>query len=390
MLTKDLLIHRRVKDRIHPHRLDPSAAELVDLASRLAAVLESAVGQTRGEIAEALTLESTGFHKPKVAKGLAKLVLDRLELEEPSLEVGADRLELMKLAAGCLRSLDGSAAPADYERTLSAQVDLAAARKDLYADLPGARMVERVRPLTAEALVHRYNLAQVQGLVLHADCVSVTVPSSHVLELRRVLRWLKFCRLVSRVEPQDEGFLLEVEGPGLVVGASKKYGLQLAEFVAVVPVLPQFVLQAEVRLRGARPKELLIDEKFGLVSPHIKALGHVPEELRQAAERLAEHPVWRMDPDPAPRHVGAKEMCVPDLAFEHRETGVRYDVELFHRWHKAAFTRRLEQLATRRDTSLLLGVDRSIKVDEKRLLGAKVFRFKDYVRFESFEALLEG
>jgi hypothetical protein len=83
-------------------------------------------------------------------------------------------------------------------------------------------------------------------------------------------------------------------------------------------------------------------------------------------------------------------MCVPDLAFEHRETGVRYDVELFHRWHKAAFTRRLEQLATRRDTSLLLGVDRSIKVDEKRLLGAKVFRFKDYVRFESFEALLEG
>lgn len=388
MLTKELLIHRRVKERIHPHRLDVDESALLELAEGLVSVLAESVGETKDRVVEALGILAAGFPRPKVAKGLVKLVLDRLELEEPSASVSASRLELLQGAARVLRQLPSEASPADYEAALAHALPLDSVRAGLYSDLPGARLVTEVSPLTAKALLHRYNLAQVQGLILHAEQVTVDVPEAHVLELRRVLRWLRFCRLVSCVEPAELGFRLQVEGPGKVLQGSKRYGLQLAEFVAVVPVLPRFRLSAWVKLRGKRPSELVLDEGSGLVSPHDKALGHVPEELVRAAESLADHPDWRLDPDPPPRHVGAKEMCVPDLAFEHRRTGERYDVELFHRWHAAALGRRLEQLATRAETDLILGVDRSLRVDEDKLRGAKVFRFRDFVRFESFEALL--
>lgn len=390
MLTKDLLIHRRVKDRIHPRLVDPEDAALLSLGARLTQVLAEAPDETRDHVVARLAEEIAGAPKPKVAKGLVKLVLDSLELEEPPEAVGTDRLEALLGAAEVLRALSESARPEDYEAALAAKLPLEELRAGLYRDLPGARRVVKVRSLSSAGLLHRYNLAQVQGLVLHADRVRVEIPEANVLELRRVLRWLRFCRLVSQVEPTEAGFRLEVEGPGRILDGAKRYGLQLAEFVAVVPVLSRFRLTAEVRMRGKRPSLLELDESAGLVSPHEHALGHVPESIARAAEALQDHPDWRLDPDPAPRHVGAKEMCVPDLAFEHRRTGVRYDVELFHRWHAAALGRRLEQLATRPETGLILGVERALRVEDEKLSAAKVFRFRDFVRFEQFEALLEA
>lgn len=390
MLTKDLLIHRRVKDRIHPQLVDPEDPPLLELSARLCEVLAGAVGETRDAVAANLAEVASGFGKPKVAKGLVKLVMDALELDEPGEAVSTDRLQALRSAALVLRALPDDATPAAYETALAQALPLEAVRSELYRDLPGARPVVEVRPLTAPALLHRYNLAQVQGLVLHAEQVRVEVPMTQRLELRRVLRWLRFCRLVSRVEPKDSGFELVVEGPGKILDGAKRYGLQLAEFVAVVPVLSRFRLSAEVRMRGRGVSLLRLDESAGLVSPHDRALGYVPEPLLRVVESLGEHPDWRVDPDPPPRHVGAKEMCVPDLALEHRRTGVRYDVELFHRWHARAFARRLEQLATRPEAGLILGVERALKLEEAGLSSAKVFRFREFVRFEQLQPLLEG
>jgi uncharacterized protein len=69
---------------------------------------------------------------------------------------------------------------------------------------------------------------------------------------------------------------------------------------------------------------------------------------------------WEVDSLPLPRHVGAAGLCVPDLTFRHRRTGREVALELFHAWHAAPLARRLEELRSRPDEGLLLGVDRSL------------------------------
>ena len=67
-----------------------------------------------------------------------------------------------------------------------------------------------------------------------------------------------------------------------------------------------------------------------------------------------------MDTTPLPRHTGARGMCVPDLTLRHGESGRELALELFHPWHAGALTRRLEELASRPDEGLWLGVDKAV------------------------------
>jgi uncharacterized protein len=53
-------------------------------------------------------------------------------------------------------------------------------------------------------------------------------------------------------------------------------------------------------------------------------------------------------------------LCVPDLTFRHRESGREVALELFHAWHAGPLARRLEELRSRPDAGLLLGVDRAL------------------------------
>ncbi|HEX8536069.1 MAG TPA: hypothetical protein VF664_01300, partial [Cystobacter sp.] len=104
---------------------------------------------------------------------------------------------------------------------------------------------------------------------------------------------------------------------------------------------------------------LVLDEKDPLVSPHGSALGHIPPEVASLAEGF-EDAEWELDLLPLPRNVGATGLCVPDVTFRHRQTRREVALELFHAWHAGPLARRLEELRSRPDEGLLLGVDRAL------------------------------
>jgi uncharacterized protein len=56
---------------------------------------------------------------------------------------------------------------------------------------------------------------------------------------------------------------------------------------------------------------------------------------------------------------------VPDLTFRHRQTRREVALELFHAWHAGPLSRRLEELRSRPDGGLLLGVDRALARDSQ-------------------------
>ncbi|MCE9671992.1 DUF790 family protein [Myxococcus stipitatus] len=362
MLTRELLAFRVREGVLRPAFVKRDDAALLALAADLLATVEDSIGASCDDVEETLGLAAGAFSKPKVARGLVKLLLDRLVFAHPAEGISEQRWERFRTAGRVLRALPPDATAEQYEARLgeALPLPLTDARATLYADLPGHRELEGWDgdAPTPQSLVDRYNLALAQGPLLSARRLTLRTRAPELLRVRKALRWLKFCRLVAEVRRDGDDWELEVEGPGAMLAMQKKYGLQLASFLSVVPVLERWELKATVE-PARRPVTLVLGDKDPLVSPLPAALGHVPEEVAALATGF-EDDAWELDLTPLPRHVGAAGLCVPDLLFRHRESRREVALELFHAWHAGPLTRRLEELRTRPDAGLLLGVDRAL------------------------------
>ncbi len=367
MLTRDLLLFRVREGRLRPSFIKREEPELLALATELIAQVEGAKGQTRDDVEEDLSLRAGAFSRPRVARGLVKLLLDRALFDEAAEGVAETRWERFQVAARVLRELPPNATVEAYEARLTEALPapLPEVREALYVDLPGHRRLLGWEALTPTELLDRYNLALAQGPLLGARRLTLRARSPELLRVRKLLRWLKFCRLVAEVRRDGEDWALEVEGPGALLSLQKKYGLQLASFLSVVPVLERWELMAEVEASARRQAVLVLDHRDPLVSPLPTALGHIPPEVATLAEGF-EDAEWELDLTPLPRHMGASGLCVPDLTFRHREKRREVALELFHAWHAGPLARRLGELRTRPDPGLLLGVDRALARGEER------------------------
>jgi predicted nuclease of restriction endonuclease-like RecB superfamily len=239
-------------------------------------------------------------------------------------------------------------------------------------------------------LLDRYNLGLAQGLLLYTDQVTLELERPELLEVRRVLGWLKFCRLVAWLERSDQRWTITVEGPGAILSMQKKYGLQLATFLGAVPLLSRYRLSAPIDLPRKKTCTLELTRDDPLVSPFARTPGHLPEEVQRFVESF-EDERWTIDPTPEVVQVGVRDVAVPDFTLEHREKGARLSVELFHRWHRAVLLRRIEALATKPDPNLVLGVDRSLLDDElERKIEAsdRMFVFNAFPSKRALEKVL--
>jgi uncharacterized protein len=360
MLTRELLLFRTRDARLRPTFVKREEPALLALAGELIASVEAGLGQSRDEVEEALGLRAGAHSRPKVARGLVKLLVDRMRFEEPGEGASEARAVLFQQAARVRRALPPDARVEDYEARLTEALaqPLPTLRESLYADLPGHRRLLGWDALSPAELIDRYNLALAQGPLMDARRLTLRALAPELLRVRKVLRWLKFCRLVAEVRREGEDWVLEVEGPGAMLALQKKYGLQLASFLSVVPVLRYWRLSAPLH-QARREATLILDEKDPLVSPHGAALGHIPPEVASLAEGF-DDAEWELDLLPLPRHTGATGLCVPDVTFRHRQTRREVALELFHAWHAGPLARRLEELRSRPDEGLLLGVDRAL------------------------------
>lgn len=385
MLTRELLIYRTVKGKLRPTFVDSKHEDHLALAAGLVQILEHGVGETRGALDEAQGVLVGEAKKTKLARGLVKLLQDKCSFEEPGDAAATLRRHAFRHSAAALRALPDDAPLALYLERIAAGLPapIDDCREQLYADLGEHRRLLRSALPTPQALLERYNLAQAQGLVLYAQRLRVRTGTQSQLELRKLLRWLKFSRLVAEVSRDGDEWILQVEGPGAIFDMQKKYGLQLATFLAAVPLLSQFTVEAEVDIPRGGKGTLHLDHKDPLRALDRSALGHIPPEIEVGLASLADER-WSIDPLPELRHTGALGMCVPDFALRDAETAATLAVELFHRWHRHALVRRLDELDARPDPGLVLGVDLSLTRDAD--LGARVLGHPSVFTFNKFPA----
>lgn len=355
MLTGKLLDHSRRKGVLKPRFVDPAKAAPLALAEALLGLLATQLGERRGDVEAALGELDAPDVPPRLAPGLVHLLLRRCTFDT------AATTDPQWLRAGIFDAaapawgghLAGEAAakdaaavdvpppasldelPAWRERVLRAVagglgLSPVAAEAQLFADLPDNQRLQEVRPITAEALLYRYNVAQVQGLLLQAERLTLTAPWPPATRLRQLMRYLKFFGLLYSLRREGDMLHLTADGPLSLLGATGRYGMNLAQFFPALLLWPDaWKLTASVRLRpGQPPAELTVAPHRWLRSHYPDQGQWVPEELAAFIDGMAARGQgWLAEPAAELMPLPDNRFLIPDVVLHHPQQGRRLYLE---------------------------------------------------------------
>jgi len=404
VLTKDLVKFSRRKDRIHPHSIKTDQQGLLDLAQDLLNIYQFGEGKNRQELEEESSIIINGFSTPLMARGLNRLCLDRCEFTQ-CLEVdfASAREQVFDLSAKHLKEADKY----DFEGfrdQIESQVPnelQELVHEDLYGDLPHSDLLLKFKSMRPVDLLHRYNLAQVQYHMLFAGDLTLTLKKVEAAELRKIFKYLKFFRLLARIESPQKGTLkITIDGPISLFENTRKYGLQLANFIPAFVDCANWQFEAKVDLPRFKNKVLKLTHRAGLKSHYKNFSAFVPEEIRLFHKTFADKAKdWQIvgdTPFVEMGEEGKQELIFPDLSFAKDAKTVH--MELFHRWHAGALRRRLDQLHTKPNCQLLIGIDRSLvrastfkeEVEGHPYFAEHGFLFNDFPSVTRVNSLLKG
>ena len=397
MLTKDLLLFRRQKNRLKPSFLDTSDWRHLKLAEQLLAIYSNSISMTRSEIEEQTTMVINGCRNLKLAKGLNKICLDRSEFSKPGdYDYPALRKKLFLASSKLLVA-------ADHEDYHDFQMDVYRKTEDIqdfvqgsfYSDLPQNEELAKFKTLSPKHLLERYNNSLVQSLLLYSGKLEIELIKPDAQKLRRLFKYLKFFRLLAEIKSSGlkkrgndktpAKVTLKVDGPASLFENTNKYGLQLACFFPALPDLEQWKIFAEIKLNN-KNYELKIDQKSQLVSHYRNFTSYVPEEIRLFHSAFKEKTEeWQIIGQTPFIEVGEGELIFPDLSFQN-ENGDIVHLELFHRWHMSQVVKRLEQGAMDKFPNLIIGIDRSLlkkgglqeTLEETEWFKSRGFLFRDF------------
>ena len=261
MLTKDLLCFRTKSGKILPKFIATTSPKFLEIAIELTDLFSRSVGEDRGALENRSKQLLDGLTSGvMVGRGLEKLLIDRTEFDtESKKDVLELREKVFRNSSVLMRKYDNSGA---YDSDSSEKDSLNSYRKalagligitsenlsdQLYSDLPPFQKVIKFRKITGEALLHRYNCAQVQGLLLRSEKIKLKLPESTTASLRQLLKYLRFNKLLAKISfdyKKRKLIEMEIDGPLSLFLQTQKYGLNLANFFPAVLHQPEWELDA--------------------------------------------------------------------------------------------------------------------------------------------------
>jgi predicted nuclease of restriction endonuclease-like RecB superfamily len=394
MLTGDL-VRARAKDGVlRPAFVKPDDAKVRQRADDLVALFTEGVGRTRGELEEEIEGIVGDGVDHKLVKGLVKVVFDRADFETRAPVDPAelrDRVFRMAARRGPLAEVAVEGGPptvAGIYAAVAAELgcDAASLPAALYGDHADRQVLLDARVPDATWLLHRYNVALVQAVLLKAHELRVTIAATPE-RLRQLLRAVKFHQLIHHARPVEKGWELTLDGPASLFSQTTKYGVALAKF------FPALLLQpgewtAEGRVNWPRAGRISLSSGDGLVSHYRDAGAWVPQEATWFAERWeALDTGWTLVRDAAPLDQGGEGVVVPDFTFRKGRRVAHLEILGF--WRKGTVQKRLALLKRHGPKNLVLAVSKRLAGEEAELPDSVVV-FKDIVPAKKVLELVEA
>ena len=372
MITKDLLQYKIREGQIYPQFVKPTDSKLLSVSDQLISIFEDSPHTPRATLLETSKhiVDSTPGDLI-VKRGLEKLLLDRTEFDTaPNEELIAFRQNLFTETSRLL-SQDQFSDYEDYQQKVQliagyeSQSEKGELGGRLYADLPNCQPVLSFKTLSAEHLLHRYNTAQVQGLLLHCNSLTLNLSESMTAELRQLFKYLRFNQLLSTIRKEkigdDDCYQITVDGPLNLFYKTKRYGMNLANFFVAVLHQPKWEITAEIQFRNKKSSRLYLNESCGIKPISQQFLAYIPEDIQHFQEMLHNKTdEWQIHPGSQFLPLPGDYYCFPDYQLIHTN-GTEVWIELFHPWHQGHLLARLNTLSEQTDTPLILGVSKELQ-----------------------------
>lgn len=379
MLTSRLVRATLRKGVLTPRYIDPDDGNLLAVAESLVAVFEEAAAATprwtRETIEEAVADCVSKRADPLLFQGFTKLLMDRAEFETTAVAdpVALRRTLFERAARSPLRREPGlpwAAKRAEIVREVAAELglDVRVVESSLFADLEARQRLARFRPLDAPALLQRYNLALAQGVLIRARSLQITLSGAKVGAYRQLFRALKFHQLIHTVTGlPDGGYDVRIDGPLSLFQSATRYGVAMAQFLpTLVATEGTWRLEALVEWGPEKSEaSFVLDPEVGLRS-HVKARGqYVTEEQKWFEDRFAKKARgWKLSRSAELLRTARGEVVVPDLVFEHPDTGETAYLEILGFWRAGSLRARLAMLDDPALTGLYVAVSKRLAGEE--------------------------
>ncbi len=386
MLTGKQVRVRVVKTKILPQYIHADNRDWVSVAEQLLFAYRDAPGRTRGEIEDEVANLVGDGPTQLVHQGLAKLLEDRCEFEVAA-DFPPDQIRDTVFAVSSRVRTETAKAGLAFDRAAvlteaAAELDLTAAQLDagLFADLKDEQRVITFDDCTPVQLLHRYNVALAQAVLLRSTGMEVRVWGETPARFRQLFRAVKFHRLIGSIRSTDgNGYTITLDGPLSLFSSTQKYGLQLALFLPTLLHCKAFDLVAKVRWGTQKAeKTFALSGTDGLKS-HLPDFGvHTPREVKLFEENFRANVAdWVISDDPHPIPVEGTTW-VPDFTLTHTPTGKQVFVEVVGFWRKVDVEQHYKRLKRAMAGKFVLVVSEAYRADEGEefALGAEVYRYK--------------
>jgi predicted nuclease of restriction endonuclease-like RecB superfamily len=405
------LLKRLLDAEITPERLLPrylgqrDRVWVAELRERLLGL----EGRQRAEVEQRIA-EGPGWgERPRAWRAMGQLLIGQLAFVTRSrFEPRALRRQVFTAAAaappGQLPRITLSAVARQLE--LAPQLEPAPEPEELLAAIYADRRAERrlrsvtlLEQLGPEALIERYNLALVQGLLCRAERVELLLDE----QVKAVLREARLARLLVLAEAAGAGpaatgpaaTRLHLSGPLSLFRHTLRYGRQLARWLPVVTALRgRWRLTARVRLDDDAPPrrlELAPGDPIGSTHRELRRFdSKVEARLFADLEALPAGQRWQVLREADPVQLGRRIVC-PDFVLVEREAGRRVAVEIVGFWTEAYLRYKLALLRALPPSSRwLLCVDASLAADvEAAVPDLPLLRYERRVDAEALLSLIE-
>ena len=373
MLTKDLVRFKVQDGVVVPGWLRVDRTSNKNRANCLIDVMDRLVNATRGELEEALRMETDVSRDFRVRRGLAHLLLNRATFDMATALSPTDVRQFVFERAVQSHPVSNESravvlgAAADQFGVAIDDIEHA-----LYADLDRYQRYTSYQSMSSEKLLHRYNVALAQAILLRCSDVHITLRDPTSKRLRQLFRYLKFYRLLYRPQVDSGGsdgsettYRIVVDGPLSIVNQSTRYGLSLAQFLPALLLCEDWSLTATVQAKKRSPRGLLqLDSAMGLASHYPNTGMWIADEERALFARLVELATpWRVEEGSEWVDLAGHDAFIPDWVIRDPETGRFVYVEIIWRWRRRSLEKRWKLLQQHGPANLVLAVCRNGRAD---------------------------
>jgi uncharacterized protein len=405
MLPGDLLIYRYSGESIVPKRIEIDAHHL-QMATDAIDCFESVIGGTQGQLDEMLLQLEGDSPDFRTKRGFAHLLksqsFSNFEIVSP-LDPSELRGRVYALAATASPSVAHTKATlatlaSNLSQELKQEIFPPQITQGLYADLPENRILTEFTRPDPVALIHRYNLSQVQGVFYRASELTINAHRNVPGQYKLLFRYLKLFQLMTYIEGDvDKGFTIKVDGPTSLFKASTRYGLAIAKLIPAILHVTKWSLSATLQTKdfytgNIKVGRYSLTDKCGLETHYPPGKSY--DSMLEAAfadrwEKLKTEWVLEREVNllPIPGSV-----MIPDFRLVHPD-GRDYILEIVGYWRPEYLQKKFAQVRKSGCTNLILAISERLNLEKAGVkvadLPCEVIWFKDKLLPKSVLEILD-